>query len=511
MVVSGLHNAGVGAPVLARAMERLRPVAVPVVIGALLVGALALRLPGITKPSIEQRETQSAVRIRAWYLGEAHGLPEWKQRVLAELGDRSRLIEPPITDALTWLQWRVAGENFWFPRLLSACYWVLGGIFLYLIGSRLTTREGALVALAFYLTWPFATLHSRLFMPDALLVGSLLAAAFTVIRYWEQPSLRRLLVAGAVSSAATVVKPGLAALYPVALFVALAASHRRLWTSIARGHLALYGALTAAAAAVYYVWGTRIDDFIWRFASSSRLTPELVLHGSWWERWWEAVSFLLRFPQSQTTLAILPLAAAAAGVAVAGRRHARATLLGLAAGYVAFAVTFAYYVSGNPYYSLPLIPILALAIGVLAGSLLERAHGTIRIVLAGTIVLIAAVAVYKSAVMLGQGDPDPRIADYRRIGELTGHTTRALVVDAQLSSPLAYWGWVVGNDWELFYDRPPPWARPEQADFLIVVGGFGADALKNHAGLREYTRGLRVFARTSDSVVFDLRRRNSRG
>ena len=43
------------------------------------------------------------------------------------------------------------------------------------------------------------------------------------------------------------------------------------------------------------------------------------------------------------------------------------------------------------------------------------------------------------------------------------------------------------------------------------VGGFGADALKNHAGLREYTRGLRIFARTSDSVVFDLRRRNSRG
>jgi hypothetical protein len=299
--------------------------------------------------------------------------------------------------------------------------------------------------------------------------------------------------------------------YLVALFVALAASHRRLWASIVRGHLALYGVLTATAAAGYYVWGTRIDDFIWRFASSSRFTPDLVLHGSWWERSWDAVSFLLRFPQSQTTLAILPLAAAAAGVAVAGRRHARATLLGLAAGYVAFAVTFAYYVSGNPYYSLPLIPILALAIGVLAGSLLERAHGRTRFVLAGTIVLIVAAAAYKSVVILGQRDPYPRIADYRRIGELTDHTTRALVVDDQLSSPLAYWGWVVGDDWELFYDRPPPWARPERAEFLIVVGEFGANALMNHAALREYTRGLRVFARTSDSVVFDLRSRNSRG
>ena len=54
-------------------------------------------------------------------------------------------------------------------------------------------------------------------------------------------------------------------------------------------------------------------------------------------------------------------------VAVARRRHARAVLAGLALGYLVFAATFAYYISGNPYYSLPLIPILSLAIGVIAG------------------------------------------------------------------------------------------------------------------------------------------------
>jgi hypothetical protein len=277
-----------------------------------------------------------------------------------------------------------------------------------------------------------------------------------------------------------------------------------------RGRLVAYATLAASTAAAYYVWGTQISHFIWRYAASDRVTPDRVLHGWWWRHWWEAVSYLLAFPQRQTTLALAPLAAAAAGIAVAHRQHARATLLGLFVGYVAFAVAFAYYISGNPYYSLPLVPILALAIGVLAGWLLSRVQPRLRLGLIAAIALVIGVAAYKSAVMLDVPDPSARIDDCRRIGELTHHTTHALVVDDQLSSPLMYWGWVVGDEWELAYSSPPPWAHPERADFLIVVGQFGRYALASHEGLREYIRGLPVYARTTDSVIFDLRSRNGR-
>jgi 4-amino-4-deoxy-L-arabinose transferase-like glycosyltransferase len=421
-------------------LTRLRPVAVPVLIGVLLAGALVLRLPGITKPSIEQRETQSALRARAWYLGDGEGLPAWQQRVLGELQSTVRLIEPPVIDFFTSLQFRVAGENFWFPRLLSALSWVLGGIFLYLIARRLTSREGSLVALALYLTWPFAARHSRLFMPDALMVACLLAAGLTVLRYWERPSTRRLLVAGVVSSAATAVKPGVALPYLVALFVALALSHRQLRRTVIKGHLLLYVVLAGLTSGLYYVWGTRFSDYIWDGASSDRLTPELALHWTFWEHWWEAVSYLLKFPQPQTVLAVAAIAVGLAGIVVADRRHARATLVGLVVGYVAFAVTFAYYISGNPYYSLPLIAILSLAIGVFAGFALERSGGGLRIALGTVIVIVLAVATYKSAVILGADDPEGRIADYRRIGDITGHTTRALVVNDQLTTPLKLLG-----------------------------------------------------------------------
>jgi hypothetical protein len=474
-------------------------------IGCLLVGAFLLRLPGITEPSIEQRETQSALLARQWYLGERSELPLWKQRVLREVPSAFKPIEPPLLDFLAASEFRLTGENFWFPRLVSSLLWVVGGVFLYLIATRLTTREGALIALALYLTWPFAAWLSRHFMPDATMVACLLVAALTVIRYWEQPSLRRLIVAGAVSSFATAIKPGVAFLYLTGLFVALAVSQRKLRATLVRGQLPLFVALTMAAAGAYWVWGTYLSDFIWSEAGKGRVTPDALSTERFWTGWWDAVSHLLRYPQGQSALALLPLAAGLAGFVLAPRGTPRAILAGLSLGYLSFALVFANYTSSNPYYSLPLIPILALSIGVLAGRVLESrgASGPIaRAALLALVAVVIGVAAFKSHAVLTVRTPRETIADYRRIGEITNHTTRAIVVDTELSTPSMYWGWIVGRSWELGYASPPPWIRPEEADFLIVVG---VEQFETSKGLRKFVRGLPVVARTSRYAIFDLR------
>src|SRR5918994_5795135 len=114
---------------------------------ALLVGGLALRVTAISEPSIEQRETQSALLARRMSLGNTEILSPWKQRVLDELSVVVKPIEPPVLDFLASVHYRMSGENFWFPRLLSSLAWVIGGVLLYLIGRRLTTSAGAIVAL----------------------------------------------------------------------------------------------------------------------------------------------------------------------------------------------------------------------------------------------------------------------------------------------------------------------------------------------------------------------------
>jgi 4-amino-4-deoxy-L-arabinose transferase-like glycosyltransferase len=464
-------------------------------VAALLVGGFALRLTGIDTPSIEQRETQSGLLAREWSLDRTE-LPAWQQHVLDVVDEEIKPIEPPILDALAAAAFRVTdSESFWFPRLVSSLLWVVGGVFLLLVGRRITTSEGAIVALALYLAWPYGVWHSRLFMPDALLVCALLAAVWAVIRYWDAPASRRFALAAGVSAFAVLVKPGVAFLFLVALFGALALSRGELTRTLVSGRLPLFVGIAVAPAALYTFWGLYLTDFIWSGADDQRVTPELLGEGGFWRGWWNVVSFLLRFPQSQESLALVAVALGVAGLAVARRGVPRAVLWGLAVGYLAFGLAYANYTSTHPYYSLPLIPLLSLSIGVLAGYVVERSGRFARATRVALTVVVAAavgVAAQKAHSILSEPSPGQAIAAYRRIGDLTGHTTRSIIVDRELGTPAMFWGWIVTKAWEIDYtDRPPPWIHPERADYLIVTD---LAALDTHRGLRDLAARLPVVA-----------------
>jgi hypothetical protein len=230
------------------------------------------------------------------------------------------------------------------------------------------------------------------------------------------------------------------------------------------------------------------------------LTPDLVVQGDFWRGWWNVVSYMLRYPQPQQSLALLPLAVALVGLALS-RGLARAVLVGLSLGYLAFALAYANYTDTHPYYSLALIPILALAIGVVADFLLRRLGTPGAIGVFAVLAAVVGVAAYKSHAALTQRKTQQTIVDYRRLGEITGHTTRAIVVSGELRTPALYWGWMVGDEWDLG-DNPHAPPDPAEHDFLVVEG---VDQFDSSPGLRSFTRGLPVVARTSRYAVFDLR------
>jgi len=282
--------------------------------------------------------------------------------------------------------YRLAGaEQLWIPRLVSSALWVVGGVFLYLIARRLTSRDGALVALVAYLFWTYSVWLSRLYMPDATMVALLLAA-------------------GAVARSPP-------------------------WSS----------------------------------------------------------------PAS---------------------RSCSAVLAGLAVGYVAFALTVPGFTSTHAYYALPLVPLFALAVGSFAGWASARARAAGRVPFAACIALAAlalGVGVYKGHAVLSGDSPSPAIADYRRIGALTGHTAHAIVVDERLRSPISYWGWMVARYWyppTPAEDLPasgnpfPPWLDPADEEYLVVVA---VGELETEPRLRSLVRKLPVVAQTPRFAVFDLR------
>ena len=223
------------------------------------------------------------------------------------------------------------------------------------------------------------------------------------------------------------------------------------------------------------------------------------------------ISIVLPFPQTQRYLALIPLTVALAGLIVGGRKATRAILAGLVLGYLVYAFAVAAYTASHPYYALPLIPILALAIGTLVGFLFQRLGGEgprAFQVVAALVVLVAVVATYKSRPF---GPDLTAIADYRRIGALTGHTTDAVIVDERLRAPAMYWGWIVGHYWypptpaedlPASGDPFPSWIDAAQTTYVIVVG---TRELQTERRLQGLTRDLPVVANTDRFVVFDAR------
>jgi hypothetical protein len=170
------------------------------------------------------------------------------------------------------------------------------------------------------------------------------------------------------------------------------------------------------------------------------------------------------------------------------------------------------HVASHPYYSLPLIPILALSIGSFAGFLDERLERrrAARVTLLAFFALAVGVVAYKAHVVVTPPAPAQQIAQYQRIGRVTRHTTRALYVDVRLRSPISYWGWMVGHYWypptpsrdlPLYGDPFPAWVDPADVSFLIV----DLVELSTEPRLRAFTRDLPLVERTSDFAIFDLR------
>jgi 4-amino-4-deoxy-L-arabinose transferase-like glycosyltransferase len=482
-------------------------------IAILFAGALLVRLDGISGPSVQSRELQNALLARQYYLGDGEGLPAWKQRVLRELHQLVRPIEPPVLDILAGSTFRLVGaERLWIPRLWSTLLWLLGGFFLYRVATRVTRSEGAFFTLALYLFWPYPAFISRLYQPDALMIGLLLGGVLSIIRYWEHPSRSRLAAAVIASAAAVVVKPGIAFVFLLGLFVAIAVWRRALAETILGGRLPLFVTLTLIPTGLYYIYSVHANYFL-AGQGDGWIDPTKWWTAWFWDGWWQTVSIMLVFPQHQSYLAVVPLALGLAGILVS-RGIARAVLLGLFAAYVVFALTLTVPIASHPYYSLPLVPTLSLSIGVLIGfvvaALEHRAPAARAAILAlGTVAIL--VAVYKAHAVLTPQPPLRQIADYRRIGEVTGHTTRAIYVDIRLRSPITYWAWIDGRYW---YPPTPAQDLPAssnpfpgridaaKAEFLIVVD---MDELETEKRLRAFTRDLPVVERTDRYAIFDLR------
>jgi hypothetical protein len=348
-------------------------------------------------------------------------------------------IEPPLMEhAAAWL-YRLAGrETLMLPRLLSVAAWMCAGLAILWLGTLLySTTAARLAAAAVMMLLPFAIAASRTFQPDPLMTALTVIALALAVRYDRRPSRAWLLWFAVSGAAALIVKP-MAGFFLIPPVTAMAIARRGWMRGI------LFGASVAViiagpAAAYYYAIGPPGSDY--------GLFTRLYRDPGFWRTWGVTLDRAIGWPF---------LAAAWAGVVLAApavRRFLAAAWI----GYVTFGLAFAYRVSTHDYYSLPLIPIVALSIGAAVEAVERTSFNALFrrvVVAAGIAAAIAAngATVRAAGLLVSSAELRATAARYERIGRDVGHSERVLSLDYSYGFALMYHGPMVASNWPLSID-----------------------------------------------------------
>ncbi len=406
---------------------------------ALGLGIRAYDLTDLPLDFAPNRQLFSALKARSLYyamLPESANVPAWQRELAAK--QSTALIEPPVIEVITALSYRIFGEYLWIARLYSLLFWVIAGVFLFLLARELASIEGAVLALLYYLFQPYGVIASRSFQPDPLMVAMIVVAAWALYRWRSVGTWKWALAAGLLVGAAVFVKN--VAVFPLGL-AALAIVFERGRASLKDRQTWVVAAFSILPTAIYTLYGLYAGFLASQFAM--RFFPEMWTTGAFYLRW---------LGQIDGVASLGAFSVALAGIFVAERRQ-RIFLGGLWLGYFAFGMTFAYHITTHDYYNLMLIPLVALSLAPATDAFIARAKsiqlGRVpRAVLATLILFIVAVQVWNAQVTLVREDWSPDAVFWAKLGEKLGHENGPVLTIAQdYGFRLAYWGWQDVDPW----------------------------------------------------------------
>lgn len=426
------------------------PLLANVLLAVLVAGGLGIRVHRIDEPLMSfhpTRQYRSAIIARSCYYDVNPSVPAWSRDVAQANRKMQPQAELPLMEWLACAGYSLVGrETFAVPGVLAVTWWVLGVLPLYRLSLRLTSAASALAGVAVYLFLPYGIVASRSFQPDGLMTMCALWTTLQVVRYYEDPTPRRLFAAALLIALSTLVKPmsiffTLAALAGVSI---AARGWRRAWTSPDFYTLAGLGLLPAA---VYYGSAALFGQFS-KDQLRLRFVPDLLGSSFFWRGW---------LTQIRRVFGVPLLVAALAGVPLARPGLSRNLQAGLWIGYVLFAIAFTYHMPTHDYYHLPFIAAVALGIATCVGRLESFLLGYVGRPAAASFALVVAlvVAVAGSAIAwphLNQPAIAKTTGRYEEIGELAGHDLNVLFLDLEYGYPLMYHGHVSGDAWPTMDD-----------------------------------------------------------
>ena len=155
--------------------------------------------------------------------------------------------------------------------------------------------------------------------------------------------------------------------------------------------------------------------------------------------------------------------------------------MALSGGYLVLGLVFAHHIHTHDYYSLPIIPVVALSVGALIEAIAcRRAAGVPSAQrssrpCSSVIVAGAAAAVRAAGVLQPAGQFDAEVGRYEAIGRVVGHSTNVASLDGSYGFPIEYHGYIATTNWPLSIDFAAGHASATGTPVSERLAASGAD------------------------------------
>ncbi len=322
---------------------------------ALFALGIGFRLLNLTNPPLDihaWRQLGSASYARGLYYRLLPNADPQIQQAAIDQAAMNGHDEPTITETLVALSYLVAGgEYLWISRLWTTLFWMIGGAALFALVRRISSVDGAVIALGYYLLLPFANTTTRCFLPEPLMVMWIMIALYSLQRWIEKQSWKWTVLTG-LSIGLAILTKVFAVFFLAPAIILVCLSTYGLRGIIVKSKFWVLTLLSGIIPSIFYFFlhPNAAGGYLgyWVFPYSSRLT-DITFYITW-----------LHHLNGNFNLAIVLIAFATMFLM---EKRWRMMCLGLWIGYALLGAAVPELIYSHIYYNLPLVAVIAISLG----------------------------------------------------------------------------------------------------------------------------------------------------
>ncbi len=457
------------------------------------------------------RQFYTAQMVRGDYFASID-VPEWRRAI--SRANQPPSLEPPFIQTVALIGYKLTGsEQIWIPRAFSALMWMISGYFLFLAAKIIMREEAALVTVVFYMFIPFGIVSSRTFQANPTMIALSVITYFAVLRYFEQPSPRRLFWA-IISAASANWVMIYAAFSILPLFAWLSIQRHGFRHVFSKRDTWLFVFFSLLPVGLYYFDGLFISGYLLS-QTGSLFKPHLWLTAIFWINWAAIIV---------EVIGIAGIILSLQAVVTTRMPLQSATIRSLWLGYIIFGIIFNWPIMSHSYYSMPLIPVAALSIGSVLDFIIIHLKTTRQQKLIPVIALgvVAVLCIYGLATYLPTTSVSSELAKEipiaQEIGNKLQHSSHTVFLAKDYGSYLKFYGEIAGANWPMTWDFNAERASNKSSQSveqrLEEITNYGNphyfiitdfDEYERQNDLMQYLMShFAILEKTPDYIIYDL-------